>query len=50
MIGVLSQARKTTRIRTKSRTQQRKQITRNANLSLIQDWKHKYIKQEHGVC
>jgi hypothetical protein len=31
------------------RTQQRKQITKNANLSLIQDWKHKDAKQEHDT-
>jgi hypothetical protein len=36
----LSQTRKTTRIRTKPRTKQGKQIIRNANLSLTQDYKH----------
>ncbi len=41
---------KTTRIRTKPRTQQGKQITRNESLSIIQDWKHKDTRQEHDIC
>jgi hypothetical protein len=28
----------------------KKQITRNASLSLIQNWKHKFIKQKHNIC
>jgi hypothetical protein len=36
-MGGLSRAQKITRIRTKPRTQQEKQITRNASLNLIQD-------------
>jgi hypothetical protein len=34
----------------KPKTQQGKQITRNASLSLIQNWKHKDAKQEHNIC
>jgi hypothetical protein len=41
----LSRAQRT---RTKSRTQQGKQLTRNASLNIIQDWNHKYAKQEHA--
>ncbi len=41
---------KTTRTIIKPKIQQEKQITRNENLSLIQDWKHKNVKQEHGIC
>jgi hypothetical protein len=41
---------KTTRTGTKLRAQQGKQIIRNANLCLIQDWKHKYVRQEHNIC
>jgi hypothetical protein len=44
------ETRKTTKIGIKPRTQQGKQITRNANLSLIQDWKHKDIRQKHNIC
>jgi hypothetical protein len=46
----LSRTQKTTRIGTKPRTQQRKQITKNVSLNLIQDWKQKNIRQEHGIC
>jgi len=46
----MSRARKTTRTWIKSRTQQGKQIIRNASLNLIQDWKHKDARQEHGIC
>jgi hypothetical protein len=42
-------AQKTTRIRTKPRTQQGKQIIRNVNLSLIQDYKHKDVRQKHDT-
>jgi len=38
-------AQRTTRIITKPRTQQGKQIRRNASLTLIQDLKHKNIRQ-----
>jgi hypothetical protein len=48
--NIASWAQKTIRIGTKPKTQQRKKITINANLSLIQDWKHKNVKQEHDVC
>jgi len=34
----------------KPRTQQGKQITINENLSLIQDQKHKDVRQEHIIC
>ncbi len=46
----LSRAWKTTIIGIKSKTQQGKQITRNASLSLIQDWKHKNTRQKHDIC
>ncbi len=46
----MSWAQKTTRIETKPNTQQGKQIIRNANLSLIQDWKHKNTSQKHDIC
>jgi hypothetical protein len=46
----MSRARKTTRTWIKSRTQQGKQIIRNASLNLIQDSKHKDARQEHGIC
>ncbi len=46
----MSQAQKTTRIGIKPKTQQKKQITRNANLCLIQNWKHKNVRQKHGIC
>jgi hypothetical protein len=38
---------KTTRIKTKTITQQGKKITRNVNLNLIQNYKHKDVRQEH---
>jgi hypothetical protein len=41
---LMSWAWKITRTRTKPKTQKEKQITRNVNLSLIQDWKHKDVK------
>jgi hypothetical protein len=47
---VLLWAQKTTRIRIKPRTQQGKQISRNANLSMIQDQKHKNARQKHIIC
>jgi len=47
---ITSRAQKTIRTRTKPRTQQRKKITINASLNLIQDWKHKNVKQQHDVC
>lgn len=43
-------AQKTTRIRTKPRTQQGKQIIRDVNLSLIQGYKHQDVRQEHNIC
>jgi hypothetical protein len=46
----MSETRKTTKIGIKLRTQQGKQITRNENLNLIQDWKHKDIRQKHNIC
>jgi hypothetical protein len=36
-INIVSQAQKITRIGTKPKTQQKKQIIRNASLNLIQD-------------
>jgi hypothetical protein len=44
---LMSRACKITRTRTKPRT---KKKTRNASLSLIQDWKHKDIRQKHNIC
>ncbi len=41
---------KTTRIKIKSRTQQRKKIIRNVSLNLIQVYKHKDVRQEHNIC
>jgi hypothetical protein len=41
---------KTIKIRTKPRTQQGKQITRDVSLSLIQGYKHHDVKQEHNIC
>jgi hypothetical protein len=41
---------KTTRLETKPRTQQGKKIIRNANLKLIQDWKHKDARHGHNIC
>jgi hypothetical protein len=49
-MGGLSWARKIIRIRTKPKTQQGKQITRNVSISLIQDYKHKGARQEHNIC
>ncbi len=46
----MSWARKTTRIGTKPRTQQGNHMTKNASISLIQDWKHKDTRQEHNTC
>jgi hypothetical protein len=46
----MSRAQKTTIKRIKPWTQQGKQITRNVNLSLIQDWKHKNVRQKHSIC
>jgi hypothetical protein len=47
---LMLEAQKTTRIRIKPRTQQWKQITRNASLNLVQDLKHKDARQEHNIC
>jgi hypothetical protein len=46
----LSWAWKITRTWIKPRTQQGKQIIRNASLNLIQEWKHQDVRQEHGIC
>jgi hypothetical protein len=46
----VSRAQKTTRIGIKPGTHQGKQIMKNASLSLIQEWKHKNIRQKHNIC
>ncbi len=46
----LSLARKIYKNRNKIKDIIRKKITRNANLSLIQDWKYKDVGQKHGIC
>jgi len=28
----------------------KKKNTRNESLNIIQDWKHKYVTQKHGIC
>ncbi len=48
--GVFSWAWKATRIGTKPKTQQGKQIIRNANLTLIQNWKYKNTRQKYSLC
>jgi hypothetical protein len=45
----LSRANKTTRTGIKPKTQQGKQIIRNASPSLIQDYKHKNAKQKYDI-
>jgi hypothetical protein len=47
---IVSHAIKTTRTWTKPKTQQGKQIIRNASVNLIQDYKHKDTRQEHDTC
>lgn len=46
----MSWAQKTIRTRIKLSTQQGKKIAINASLSLIQDWKHKDVRQKHDIC
>ncbi len=46
----LSQTQKIIKTGISPRTRQGKKITRNANISLIQDWKHKDVRQKHDIC
>jgi hypothetical protein len=46
----LSLARKNYKNKNKIKDIIRNKITRNANISLIQDWKYKDAKQKHGIC